>query len=132
LAKRAHEYERIKDRAARGEYELVVPFDYMILEHLPEVGTLFAGMYPLGETVANIQKTLNKIAPKGQQIDVPTVYGRVRSLEIQGLVSQTRGARSKRVWQRTTRATKIYEDWKAQQKGGTSPKESQSGPSSNS
>jgi hypothetical protein len=84
-------------------------------------------MFPLGETVANIQKTLNKTAPKDQQLHTRDVFGRVRSMELQGLVSQTKGSKSRRVWQRTERGTKLYEDWKKSQ-----GKETKRDPSTNS
>lgn len=109
-------YQRIRERATRGDYELVVPFDFLILEHLPEVGSLFAGLYPLGETVATISKSISKTSK--ETLPSGIVYGRMRSMEVQGLVEFTKGPKSKRIWQRTPKGSEVYKKWKEGQ-GGT-------------
>lgn len=119
LTPRKKEYERVGKKAARGEFTLVEPFDYMILEKLPEEGTLFAGMFPLGETVANLITKFPKIPGQGT---IPTsfVAGRIHSMKDQGLVVKKQampGTSGKAVWQRTERGTKTFENWKKNNKG---------------
>jgi hypothetical protein len=98
-------YEGVAVKAARGEYTLIEPLDLIILKALPDEGTLFAGLYPLGETSANIAK-----AKLDGNVTSATVASRLKELQKQGLTvpktalgSSTKGA----VWQRTPAAVKL-------------------------
>lgn len=117
----AETYERLIDKAKRGEYQLSVPFDYLVLGFLPEEGTLFAELFPLGENVGNLHK---KFSPEQQKAIKPTDIGtRLRILREQGLavaVYSGTSERGKKVWQRTATGTKIYNDWKAKNNGSNS------------
>lgn len=108
--------KKIRERAEKGDFTLVEPLDFKLLEILPEVGTLFAGMYPLGETVKNIAKKMP--THEGQDFPTKIVFGRIRSMELQGLVAQTRGGNSQRVWQRTQRGSKVFKEWEAKHGSG--------------
>lgn len=110
---------RLAEAAARGEYSLVAPLDYIILDHLPEVGTLALGLYPLGETVVNLRK---KFTPEQQQlITAPALSARVRVLHDQSLIESSHSGVNnggKKIWQRTKTGTKILNDWKKGANGG--------------
>lgn len=99
------EYETLATRAARGEYQLVQPLDTMILKLLPTEGTLFGGLFPLGETTVNLAKKLSDEA--GQKVPVGIISTRMRVLHAQGLVvmvnSVGRPAGGTTVWQITKR-----------------------------
>lgn len=110
-------YENLKTKAARGEYTLVAPLDYLIMDVLPTEGTLFAGMYPLGETAANIAKKL-KVGKGSMPLTSNIVTNRLRLMHEQGLVmkhNRVPGA-SSAVWQKTKTGNTIAKGWK----GGTS------------
>lgn len=113
----------LKDKAARGEYSLMEPFDYMVLEKLPEVGTLFAGLYPLGETAKSLISKFPKI--EGKPIPSTTMSSRLLVLHKQGLVSKidttVPGTGTRGSWQRTRAGTKLYKEWK-EKTGGTGSK----------
>lgn len=113
-------YERVEEKAARGEYTLVEPLDWFIIEKLPEEGTLFAGVFPLGETIANIAVNLPKV--EGKPFPREIVATRMRSLKLQGLAKPTRGANSTKVFQRTHKASRLYKEWKEKQGGSPTDK----------
>lgn len=104
--------KRAKDlaaKAARGEYELIEPLDTMILDLLPVQGSLFGGLYPLGETVQNLEQKF-----KGQ-VKITTISTRLRLLHIQGLAVKTNSVsegRGSTVWQRTSAATNLLNNRK--------------------
>lgn len=111
-------YERLSDRAKRGEYQLAVPIDYILMSFLPEEGTLFAGLYPMGESVVNIRK---KFSPEQQKVlATKDISARLRVLHSQDLAlpvysgSSTRG---KLVWQRSLKATELVNEWKKETNG---------------
>lgn len=114
-------YERISVRAKKGDYQLAAPLDYMILQHLPETGTLFGGLFPLGETVQNI---LTKFTPEQQKLlDTKMLSARLRVLHLMELsepVYSGQTTRGKIVWQRTPTGTKLVNDWKAKSNGSNS------------
>jgi hypothetical protein len=120
LTKVKNPYERVAEKAARGEFTLVEPLDYLILEKLPEEGTLFAGLYPLGETVANISKNLPKV--NGKTFPSTVVTNRIRSMQAQGLTTDTRGATATRIWQRSRHASQLFKTWKEKQSGSSTSK----------
>ena len=113
-------YERVEQKAARGEYSLVEPLDYYIMEKLPEEGTLFAGMFPLGETIANVAINLPKVEGKPFPRDIVAV--RMRALKLQGLALPTKGATSTKIFQRTRKASVLLKAWKEKQDGTTATK----------
>jgi hypothetical protein len=115
-------FERIEVKAARGDYTLVEPLDLIILESLPNEGTLFVGLYPLGETAGNISKA--KLEGK---IPVSVVARRLGTLRQQGLVVKKQaigqGANEKNVvWQRTPAAVALLASKEG--KNGSSNKKS--------
>lgn len=109
----------LPERAARGEYELVDPLDYLILDKLQPEGTLFAGLYPLGDTVKALGAKFDQV--KGG-LTGSFIVARLRPLRLQGLVvpknagSSTRG---KTVWQRTARGTEVLTKWKETNSGNS-------------
>lgn len=111
-------YERVEDRAKRGEYTLAVPIDYMILSMLPEQGELFAELYPLGETVTNIR---TKFSPEQQKaLETKTIAARLRVLHLQDLAAPIysgNSMRGKQVWQRSPKATELVNEWKRETNG---------------
>lgn len=103
-------YDSLADKAARGDYQLIEPLDYLILGHLQSEGTLFANLYPLGNTAADIAE--NKF---DKQLTVGQVSQRLRSMNTQGLVVLVLsgiGMGGKKVWQRTAKGEQIYKAWK--------------------
>lgn len=111
-------YERLSDKAERGEYTLAVPIDYMILSWLPEQGELYAGLYPMGETVANLRTKFS--AEQQKVLDGAAISARLRVLNIQGLAAPTYSGnttRGKHVWQRSPKATELVNEWKKETNG---------------
>ena len=113
MAKKS-EYERMGDKAARGEYDLVLPLDYLLLEQLQPEGTMFAGLYQIGTTVESLA-AMEQFKPLGRNI----ISGRMRVLHLQGLVVKvTRLGTSERIkngaaWQRTKKADELLAAWRA-------------------
>ena len=105
--------ENLKELAARGEYQLAAPVDYMILQWLPDEGTLFAGLFPLGETVVNL---VEKFTPEQRSAGINSsfVSTRIRIMHIQSLVVSSRSAKGgsgKRIWQRTKAGARLVKEW---------------------
>jgi hypothetical protein len=97
-------YERVGAKASRGEFTLIEPLDTMILALLPEEGTMFAGLYPLGETVRNLVKKLDGKVPSSM------VSNRLRTMSAQSLCRNTKSVsagRGSTVWQRTKAGTTL-------------------------
>lgn len=117
-SKEKSSYERIGDRANRGDYTVVYPIDPLILSFLPEQGELFAGLYPLGETVHGI---LAKFTPEQQKVlDTKMISARLRVMHKQHLCAPTSSGnttRGKQVWQRTSSGKKLVNKWKAENNG---------------
>jgi len=112
-------YEQIAARAAKGDYTLVEPMDYMIIGHLNDEGTMFAGAYPLAHTTTQVSRDVfNK------QIPATLIGPRMNSLTIQGLVIQVKvpGNLGKNAYQRTQKGKHVYEEWS--RKNGTSAQDS--------
>ena len=103
----------------RGHCEFVEPLDQMILETLPEEGSLFAGMYPLGEMVTNIAKKLPK-GPDKKDLPTSVIQTRLRVLKHNGMVVSSASVQTsgKYVWQRTAKGKKFFTDWKESRGGG--------------
>lgn len=125
-------YKRYHDRTAgTGEYDLIEPLDTRIMQMLPDEGTLFADLYPLGETARNIAK---KLSLKDAVISSTIISNRLRLLNVQGLVVKTRsigtsgsgnakktgGGGGATVWQRTRAATEHLKKKGALAGGGVS------------
>lgn len=104
-------YERIEDKAKRGEYTLVEPLDYVLLGELPDEGELVMGLYPLAKSVDQLRKE------KFSMLSPGSMGGQLRSLMLQGLVVsvKTRGPAS-HAYQRTEAGKKLHREWKAAQK----------------
>lgn len=102
-------YVRLGEKAARGEYELIEPLDYLLLSELPEIGTTLAGLYQIGSTVAELEK---KFPLTSSQI-----HARIRSLHVQGLVTKVKqmGSAGKWAWQRSEAGTAVVDKWKETQ-----------------
>lgn len=110
-AKTRGEYRSVAERAAEGEYELVDPLDYLILDNLPEEGTTIGGILPLGATVSDIAK--NKL---GIEVESSMISGRMVSLKTAGLAVVISMARSDSAgWQITKLGEKILAEWKDKQ-----------------
>lgn len=115
-ANRKDPYTKLRERSARGDYELIEPLDYLLMEKLPEVGEMFAGLYPMGETVQNLSK---KFPTPNGLLDTTTITNRMRALDAQGLTSHTRSAISSngsKIWQRTAKGTDLVRKWKTKEK----------------
>lgn len=113
--------EGLAERAAKGNYTLIAPLDYLIMEALPEEGTLFAGLYPLGETVRNLGVKLPK-TPDKKNLPSSMIQTRLRLLSLQGLASKAQrnlGTSGAAVWQRTKTGTEVLKAWKGGQNGST-------------
>lgn len=111
-------YDRLAEEASRGEYTLLDPLDYLILEKLIDEGETFAGLYPLGDVVNTVTKKF--VLPKGMELKTSTVGVRLRTLAAQGLtVSHTGvpGSNGQAIWQRTKTGKKLYREWKERRNG---------------
>lgn len=126
-SKKRHPYEGLAVKSQRGEYKLIDPLDYIILSLLPNEGEMFAGLYPLGETVIALVSKLRSDVPKEAQKIVKSsmISSRIRVLNMQNLIvgKQTAVATSQgQVWQRTEKGREVLKQWEAKQKevkGGT-------------
>lgn len=107
LGSKKQPYVRIADRAAVGEYELIDPLDYKVLEVLPEEDAMFAGLYPLGETAQAISKKFDGV------LDSHQVAQRLRVLSHQGLAVKKKalGSAETSIWQRTATGKEVFETW---------------------
>lgn len=99
-------YKRLSEQAEEGKFSLVMPLDKMIVEKLPLEGTLFGGLYPLGETALNLRKK------HFRELTPDQISARLRSLQEQGLVasSPSVGTGGTLIWQRTKRGEDVLLD----------------------
>lgn len=106
----AETYENLRQLAARGDFsKLVEPLDYKILEHIPDEGTMFANLYPIGASAPEVAK---KLTP----LDAKTVGIRFRVLIAYGLIDKVHGLRSSiNQYQRTKMGKEVFEKWLQQQ-----------------
>jgi hypothetical protein len=112
-------YERIRERAARGDYDLRMPMDGKILGHLNDEGTMFAGAYQLGHTVKQLDRDLfDGMLGSGK------IFPRMNSMIAQGLVVSfyVPGTSGTYTYQRTLKGKHVYEEWS--NPNGTSPQDS--------
>lgn len=101
------QYVRTRERFAAGDRSMMVlPFDMMVLQSLPEHDANVGGMYQLGASVHEITKHFEGLSST-------EVSARVRAMEHLGLVHQVRmvGQRGKHVWQRTQLGDKELNAW---------------------
>lgn len=99
--------ERTREAAARGEYDLVEPLDYLILELMEPEGSMVSGLYPLGTTVISMNKKL--------KLSSPVISSRVRILHLMGLTKKVHSLGSgtgKKAWQRTPEADRLLKEWR--------------------
>lgn len=105
-------YRNLEEKGKVGDYsDLIPPLDYLILENLPDEGTLFGGLYPLTETAINLAKTKFKPMP------ATDVANRLALLKKLGLALQQKPIRGSRVaYQRTAKGKEVFQEWKQAQK----------------
>jgi hypothetical protein len=98
----------LAERAAEGEYSLVLPLDFKIVGELPDDGTMLAGLYEIGMSFKELKRTFPPVAPS-------VLSGRLRVLLAQGIVKKVTlvGGQSTGVaWQRTKLGKELYEEWR--------------------
>ena len=101
-------WRNLKEKAAAGEYDLVVPLDYLAIELLPDEGELDLGFYPRALTTGQLIKERFGNFTPGQ------TSGIMKRLEMQGLVVRVRTTGARQFgYQRTPQGKKLYEEWKA-------------------
>lgn len=100
----------MKDQNAKGEYRLVEPLDYLILEQLQDEGELFAGYYPLATVAATMRKE------HFPELPMNIIATRLRMLNMQELAVPIQTVGSKYGWQRTKKGKELMEAWRQQQK----------------
>ncbi len=96
----------LQARAARGDFDLVLPLDLLLLEKLPVEGTTMGGVYEIGSTVREIHKTI--------PVSVGSIAARLRSMEVQGLTRKVRmvGNNGTTAWQHTKLGKKLLDERK--------------------
>lgn len=103
----------VEEQKTTGNYMLVDPLDYLLLQMLPDEGSIFAGLYPNGETVENMR---TKFTPEQRKaITSSTISTRIRVMSLLGLVvSKHRGSntRGRLVWQITPAGKDVLKKWK--------------------
>lgn len=91
-------------------FEMVEPLDYLILDMLPNEGTLFAGAYPSGKSVSELKREIGE-----GQISSGTFSRRLQAMSEEDLVVVKKGVGTNgdRIWQATPRGRNVVERWKA-------------------
>ena len=107
--KRSGPYKSAAQRVAEGKLELVDPLDYLILEALPDEGTMLGGFIPLGETVRSLKTTTFKALPRAAD----TLGGRLRAMEVYGMTKSVVMPGESRGWQKTKLGKKTLAAWRA-------------------
>ena|SRR6185312_13167221 len=109
--------ESLEQRAVRGDYDLIVPLDYLLMEAIPVEGTTLSGLYEIGETVNSLRKKFPDLSPGN-------LGSRLKLLEKQGLTRQVRmlgtGTSTNRAWQHTKTAQALIDKWKGNNGHGAS------------
>lgn len=104
--------ERAKDDPASA---MVVPLDFMILDKLPDEGTLMGGYFPITAFVEELGERHFKELTSDQ------IGGRLRSMAAIGLTVMVKtvgaGKQSRRQhgWQRTEKGKEVLAAWQARQ-----------------
>jgi hypothetical protein len=105
-------YVRLADRVKGGEYELVEPLDYLILEMLQDEGELMGGYYPLTTSITALRKAFKELNAAEPNL----LANRVRVLALQGLTIKVRIAGAgKNGWQRTKAGKELADKWRTSQ-----------------
>jgi len=113
----------LAERAKRGDYDLIEPLDYMILDALPDEGELVMNYYPLAASSNQLIKEKFKGMTAGQ------IGSSLSRMRIQGLTVKVK-TRSVREYgyQRTKVGKQLLDKWKASRapdmsggKGGKKP-----------
>jgi len=111
-------YKNLETKIREGLYELVDPLDYIFLGLLPDEGSMFAGLYPLGETVQNIRA---KLTPEQQKaIKTASISNRMRIMHLMGLVAKKEkgfDTGGNAVWQITPTGKEVLTKWKGAKNG---------------
>lgn len=105
--------KNLAERAAEGDFDLVVPLDYLILDEMTAPGTMLAGLYELGTTTKEIARKYNAVSPG-------TVAARARNMGVMGMCRKVKlvGAHTSKshsghtAWQRTELGDKMLQEWK--------------------
>jgi hypothetical protein len=113
------QYKKIQERAAQGDYTLIDPLDYKIIEVLHDEGEMFAGAYPLASGVSQINREAFDGQLKNQMLGP-----RFNSLAMQGLIVQVLvpGNMGKHAYQRTAEGKKVLNEWR--RRNGSEPQPS--------
>jgi hypothetical protein len=103
---------KIREKAARGVFDLIEPLDYWIIAALPDEGEMVLGAYPAGKSVVQ----LNKEIAEGR-IGTSILTPRVKQLNFQGLVVGAKGIGTggAKIWQATPKGRELYATWKEKQ-----------------
>ncbi len=106
------EYASLARLAEQGDFSaMIAPLDYKILELLPDQGTLFANLYPIGASSKELSAKLKPLTPT----DIGT---RITVMSKMKLTVRTAGLRSSDAqYQRTQRGKEVLEKWQQQQNG---------------
>lgn len=112
--KEKKKYLNLQERADQGEYELIEPLDYLILEILPDEGELVMGYYPFAKSSSHLVKERFKEMQPAQ------IAQDVRRLTRQRLAIQVKVRSSEHGWQRTKKGKEVFEEWKQRQKSSNS------------
>lgn len=98
----------VAEMNADGQYQIIEPLDYLILEQLQDEGTLMGGYYPLATNVAALKKHF-------KELPSTLLSARLRVLGMQDLVVNIATAGSKNGWQRTPKGKELMEAWQQRQ-----------------
>lgn len=102
-------YVRVGDQSIEEIAEtLIDPLDYLLLEKLPEEGTLAMGYYPLGESARSLKGSFNGVPPTA-------IDSRLRSLKIAGLAAGVRLMPKAQGYQITKRGQEVLAAWRSRQ-----------------
>lgn len=96
-------------RAQNGDFELIDPLDYMLLDKLEANGTMLGGLYPLGTTVTSLKG-------KFPMLDSNQISSRLRIMNAMGLLAKVQmvGGAGRGAWQRSAIGDAELDKWKEQ------------------
>jgi len=116
--RRPNVYKNVETKIKEGLYQLVDPLDYILLGFLPDEGSMFAELYPLGETVQNLKA---KLTPEQQKaIKTSSISNRMRIMHLMGLVvKKDKGLDTggNAIWQVTPKGKDVLKKWKEAKNG---------------
>lgn len=111
---KSKQYQRIADLAEKGDLSFIIePFDWIVLDLLPDEGTTVGGFYQLGTTVKDLKDNNFKDA----DLTSDQISGRIRTLGAAGFARQVQmvGGRGKIAWQKTVKGKEVLATWQQQQ-----------------